>query len=203
MELSRILIVADLSDDHASLSDDAQIEGSMSQGHGTASPGVHARRMAPSGQIEAFDGERDTPARLPTAQDGLAPLADRFISHLNTALVIVTAAALPDDAVGAFEYERSGCVVGFVTQASIDPWRLLVCLSPANHTCGVAARASHLAVHLIPHDRFDLARLFGELTGDDVNKFTRLQMALGSRADTHPGRGPRHGRSPRRPVRVR
>jgi flavin reductase (DIM6/NTAB) family NADH-FMN oxidoreductase RutF len=179
MALSGILIVADLPDEHASLSDDAQIEGSRGQGHGTPSPGVKALRMTPSRESEAFDGDRDTPARSPTDPDGLAPIADRFIRHSNTALVIVTAAALPDDVVGTVEYERSGCVVGFVTQASIDPWRLLVCLSPANHTFGVAARASHLAVHLIPHDRFDLARLFGELTGDDVDKFTRCKWHWG------------------------
>jgi flavin reductase (DIM6/NTAB) family NADH-FMN oxidoreductase RutF len=72
--------------------------------------------------------------------------------------------------------ERSGCLVGFATQASIEPPRFLVCVSRVNHTFGPAMRAEHVAVHAAPpldDDPDDLSRLFGEETGDEVDKFTR------------------------------
>ena len=43
---------------------------------------------------------------------------------------------------------RAGCLVGFATQAGIDPPRFLVCLSVVNRTYRVARNASHLAVQL-------------------------------------------------------
>jgi flavin reductase (DIM6/NTAB) family NADH-FMN oxidoreductase RutF len=82
--------------------------------------------------------------------------------RLDVPMVIVTAAA---------DGERSGCLVGFSTQCSIDPPRYLVCISRANHTFAVAARSGYLAVHVLePSDR-ELAVLFGEQTGDRVDKF--------------------------------
>ena len=66
----------------------------------------------------------------------------------------------------------AGCLIGFATQTSIEPRRFLACLSEKNHTYRVAARgAEHLAVHLVPPDRMDLAELFGGETGDDTDKF--------------------------------
>lgn len=86
-----------------------------------------------------------------------------FVDGLDYPMFVVTAAD------GA---ERSGCLVGFATQASIDPPRLLVCLSQANHTTGVAAGSEFLAVHLLDADTdHDLAELFGGRTGDDTDKF--------------------------------
>ena len=67
--------------------------------------------------------------------------------------------------------ELSGCLVGFATQCSIDPPRFLVCLSTANHTFAVAEASDALAVHLLTEDDHELASLFGEQTGDDVDKF--------------------------------
>jgi flavin reductase (DIM6/NTAB) family NADH-FMN oxidoreductase RutF len=72
--------------------------------------------------------------------------------------------------------ERSGCLVGFATQASIDPPRFLICVSRVNHTFGLAMRAEHVAVHAAPapeDDRDGLAPLFGEETGDEIDKFER------------------------------
>jgi flavin reductase (DIM6/NTAB) family NADH-FMN oxidoreductase RutF len=85
---------------------------------------------------------------------------------LDVPMFVVT--ALADD-----DGERSGCLIGFATQTSIDPQRFLVCLSQANHTHGVALRASHLAVHWVPEDAMALAELFGGETGDDVDKLAR------------------------------
>lgn len=75
--------------------------------------------------------------------------------------------------------ERAGCLVGFSTQCSFDPPRYLVCISRANHTAGVAAGAGVVAVHALPAERADLARLFGEETGDRTDKFARVAWRPG------------------------
>ena len=67
--------------------------------------------------------------------------------------------------------DLAGCLVGFATQISIDPARFLIGLSVNNHTHRVAQQASRLVVHLLDSDSISLARLFGEKTGDDVDKF--------------------------------
>jgi len=74
---------------------------------------------------------------------------------------------------------RSGCLVGFATQTSIDPRRFLVGISQANHTHGVAAEAGYLAVHLIPQEHRELAELFGGETGDEVDKFEQCRWSEG------------------------
>jgi flavin reductase (DIM6/NTAB) family NADH-FMN oxidoreductase RutF len=79
---------------------------------------------------------------------------------------------------------RHGCLLGFATQTSIDPPRLLVCLSVKNATFSAAERATHLGVHLVPAGRLDLAELFGGETGDEVDKFA------GRRLDEGPGGEP-------------
>ncbi len=75
--------------------------------------------------------------------------------------------------------ERSGCLVGFATQASIDPARYLVCLSHTNHTYRVAERADVLGVHSLQRQQRELAELFGTQTGDEVDKFTRCRWEPG------------------------
>jgi flavin reductase (DIM6/NTAB) family NADH-FMN oxidoreductase RutF len=88
----------------------------------------------------------------------------RIVGELDYPMYIVTTVA---DGV------RSGCLVGFATQCSIDPPRYAVFLSDKNHTARVAAGAQALAVHVPPGDELELARLFGGETGDDVDKFAR------------------------------
>jgi flavin reductase (DIM6/NTAB) family NADH-FMN oxidoreductase RutF len=94
---------------------------------------------------------------------GSAPF-DELMGELDYPMFIVTTQAAG---------ERSGCLVGFATQTSIDPSRFLVCLSRRNHTTRVAAAAEHLAVHFVPDSAEDLAELFGGSTGDEVDKFSR------------------------------
>jgi flavin reductase (DIM6/NTAB) family NADH-FMN oxidoreductase RutF len=67
--------------------------------------------------------------------------------------------------------ERSGCLIGFATQCSVKPSRFLACLSEHNRTYDVATRAELLVVHLVPSGAQDLAELFGEETGDEIDKF--------------------------------
>jgi flavin reductase (DIM6/NTAB) family NADH-FMN oxidoreductase RutF len=76
--------------------------------------------------------------------------------------------------------ELSGCVVGFSTQSSIDPCRFLVCLSHENRTFKVASTASHLAVHLVSTEQRGIAEIFGAMTGDDVDKFSRCEWTSGA-----------------------
>jgi flavin reductase (DIM6/NTAB) family NADH-FMN oxidoreductase RutF len=89
---------------------------------------------------------------------------ERWVGEIDYPMYIVTAAA---------SGERSGCLVGFSTQCSIDPVRFLVCLSDKNRTYRVAQNAEVLAVHLVPADAQDLAALFGSETGDEIDKFDR------------------------------
>ena len=91
---------------------------------------------------------------------------------LDYPLFIVT--ATKDD-------RREGCVIGFATQTSFDPARFLACLSRENRTYRLALTADALAVHLIPRDRADLAKLFGGRTGDDIDKFERCAWHAGPR----------------------
>jgi flavin reductase (DIM6/NTAB) family NADH-FMN oxidoreductase RutF len=90
-----------------------------------------------------------------------------FIAGLDYPMFVVTAADVDTG-------ERSGCLVGFATQCSIVPLRFLVCLSRTNHTHRVAGRSRILAVHALSAGQRDLAVLFGEQTGDEVDKFTRV-----------------------------
>lgn len=87
---------------------------------------------------------------------------DPFTDDLDGPMYVVTAAS------GA---ERAGCLVGFASQCSIDPPRFMVWLSVANHTYRVARGAEYLTVHLLHRDDRALAELFGEQTGDRVDKF--------------------------------
>ncbi|WP_078284672.1 flavin reductase family protein [Mycobacteroides chelonae] len=73
----------------------------------------------------------------------------------------------------------SGCLVGFATQISINPPLFLVGLSEQNHTWRVSQAARHLTVHVIPQVEGELVRLFGEETGDNVDKFARCSWRLG------------------------
>jgi flavin reductase (DIM6/NTAB) family NADH-FMN oxidoreductase RutF len=95
-----------------------------------------------------------------------------FLDLIDYAYFVVTARA-PDA-------EMSGCLAGFVTQCSIDPPNFLVCISKVNHTLGVAERASGMGLHLLGEDQVDVARLFGEETGDLVDKFASVDWRLGS-----------------------
>jgi flavin reductase (DIM6/NTAB) family NADH-FMN oxidoreductase RutF len=74
---------------------------------------------------------------------------------------------------------RSGCLVAFATQCSIYPPRLLVCLSVVNFTTTVASRARALGVHVLRRDQPDLASLFGEESGDEIDKLSDVPWREG------------------------
>jgi flavin reductase (DIM6/NTAB) family NADH-FMN oxidoreductase RutF len=93
-----------------------------------------------------------------------------IVSHLDYPMVVVTAAAAG---------ERSGCLVGFHTQCSIDPPRWLIGISKKNHTYRIGLEAGVLTAHFLGEQDVGLARLFGEETGDEVDKFTRCRWHEG------------------------
>jgi flavin reductase (DIM6/NTAB) family NADH-FMN oxidoreductase RutF len=76
--------------------------------------------------------------------------------------------------------EASGCLAGFVTQASLDPVRFIVCVSKINHTFGVAESSNGIGLHLLGSDQTEIASLFGEQTGDVIDKFARVHWTQGS-----------------------
>ena len=93
-----------------------------------------------------------------------------LVSEVDYPMFVVTASA---------HGTRAGCLIGFVTQASINPPRLLVMLSKANRTYRVAQEADSLAVHFLSAANHDLATLFGEHTGDEIDKFALCEWREG------------------------
>lgn len=73
----------------------------------------------------------------------------------------------------------SGCLVGFTTQCSIDPPRHLVCISKANHTHAPALASTAMGVHVLDESDRGLASIFGELSGDDVDKLSLVPWRPG------------------------
>ena len=97
---------------------------------------------------------------------------DAFTDHLDYPMFVVTVPAPPGG-------RPSGCLVGFATQCSISPPRFLVCVSKANHTFRALPGVRRVGVHLLGHSDRDVAELFGERTGDDVDKFARCEWTAG------------------------
>ncbi len=95
----------------------------------------------------------------------------RLAAELDGPMIVVTALAA--------DGKRSGCLVGFSTQCSIHPPRVLVCISKANHTLPVATAAPVIAVHWLGDDDRGLAELFGGETGDELDKFERCSWRPG------------------------
>ncbi|BBX19532.1 hypothetical protein CRI77_14430 [Mycolicibacterium duvalii] len=89
---------------------------------------------------------------------------EALVSLLDYPMFVVTTRAGDD---------RSGCLVGFASQTSINPSRFLIGLSKKNRTFRIARDATHLAVHVFARDHLDVPRLFGGETGDETDKFTR------------------------------
>lgn len=98
--------------------------------------------------------------------DGLAALT----ASLDPPMAIVTT---------VLGEQRAGCLVGFHAQCSIDPPRYVVWLSKANHTYRVGLLAPRFAVHFLAEGDRALAELFGGLSGDEVDKFSRCDWQPG------------------------
>ena len=95
---------------------------------------------------------------------------DELARVADGTMVIVTA---------NFRDERAGCLVGFHCQCSIEPARYALWLSKPNHTCRVAIQSTHLGIHFLGHEDLELARRFGEHTGDAIDKFFGREVEEG------------------------
>jgi flavin reductase (DIM6/NTAB) family NADH-FMN oxidoreductase RutF len=93
-----------------------------------------------------------------------------LVSHLDNPMFVVTVATT---------HRRAGCLVGFATQCSIDPPRWYVGISKLNRTFDVAAEADLVVVHALGAANEGLARLFGEQTGDEIDKFSQCDWRPG------------------------
>jgi len=122
------------------------------------------RRGGPAVSVGAADRGREQ-------SDGLEDL-DAFFDTVDYPYYVVTVRT-PDG-------DMSGCLAGFVTQCSIDPPQFLVCISKVNHTLAVADRSPSMGLHLLGGDQLALARVFGEETGDLVDKFASVDWRLGA-----------------------
>jgi flavin reductase (DIM6/NTAB) family NADH-FMN oxidoreductase RutF len=100
---------------------------------------------------------------------------DCLVSHLDNPMFVVTAAT---------EDERAGCLAGFVTRCSIEPPRWYVGVSKLNHTFDVSTRANLVVVHALSPSDVELARLFGEQTGDEIDKFSLCRWEPGPNGRT-------------------
>jgi flavin reductase (DIM6/NTAB) family NADH-FMN oxidoreductase RutF len=99
-----------------------------------------------------------------------AEVFDSLVGELEYPMFIVTARAAG---------EPLGCLVGFATQASIEPPRFAICLSHKNRTFRRGRDAELLGVHCVPADAEALAELFGGQTADQVAKFERCSWHEG------------------------
>jgi flavin reductase (DIM6/NTAB) family NADH-FMN oxidoreductase RutF len=93
-----------------------------------------------------------------------------MVDAVDYPLYVITASA---------EDGPSGCLAGFVTQSSIHPVQFLICISKLNHTFGTAGRSTALGLHLLGSEQHDAAAHFGELTGDEVDKFEGIGWSPG------------------------
>jgi flavin reductase (DIM6/NTAB) family NADH-FMN oxidoreductase RutF len=117
------------------------------------------------------DAEAD-PHRAPTEDHAaVAKAMAAYTGRADYSLQVVTTTSASG--------EPSGCVVGFITQCSIAPPRLLVCISKVNHTYFASESSDAVAVHLIGRDQIQLASLFAEESGDTVDKFSQCAWHYG------------------------
>jgi flavin reductase (DIM6/NTAB) family NADH-FMN oxidoreductase RutF len=109
-----------------------------------------------------LQGRRCPIASDPTARRRAVESFNAVMAQLDGPMHVVTAASA--------DGESDGCLVGFGTQAGIDPARYVVLLSKANRTYDLAQRAEALGVHFPAPEQTDIAARFGTRTGDRTDK---------------------------------
>jgi flavin reductase (DIM6/NTAB) family NADH-FMN oxidoreductase RutF len=74
---------------------------------------------------------------------------------------------------------HAGCLIGFHSQSGIEPPTYAIWISKANQTYRIATMAETFGVHFLGKDDWQLAKLFGTTTGDDIDKFERCSWVPG------------------------
>jgi flavin reductase (DIM6/NTAB) family NADH-FMN oxidoreductase RutF len=92
------------------------------------------------------------------------------LDRLDTTACIVTT---------AHEGRIAGCLVTYLTAASIEPSRLLVLTSHENLTHELVERSGVLAVRPLARGQEEWVRRFGFQSGRDVDKFAGLEWRPG------------------------
>ena len=124
------------------------------------------RRRRGSSSVNLFPGGAHRGEEGETVTEDLGELT----ADLDYPMLVVTAVEGDD---------REGCLVGFASQCSISPLRFMVWISKVNRTAEVAARTPVVAVHYLSTADRAVAELFGEQTGDDIDKFERCRWQTG------------------------
>lgn len=118
--------------------------------------------MALQDVIVVFDGTM--------ADEELTETLVSLAGRLNFPMVVVTALD---------RGQPVGCLVGFSSQSSMEPFRYTVFLSVKNHTFDAVDVGSTVYVGFLSADDFTLAQLFGEETGDEIDKFEHCEWRAG------------------------
>ena len=104
------------------------------------------------------------------ANEELAETLVSIAGRLNYPMVVVT----------TLDRGRPvGCLVGFSSQSSMEPFRYTVFLSVKNHTFDAVGVGSTVYVGFLAADDFAVAQLFGEETGDEIDKFEHCEWRAG------------------------
>ena len=95
---------------------------------------------------------------------------DQLMGMLDYPVFLVTTEA---------DGQPSGCLVSFATQISARPPRFLVGIPNSSRSLGLASQFEYLAVHVLPRRGHGLAKLFGDETVDQHDKFRRCSWRAG------------------------
>lgn len=96
---------------------------------------------------------------------------DAVIERLDTTVCVVTS---------IWEGRPAGCLVTYLTPASLQPRRLLVLTSHENLTHQVVERSGVLAVNLVPRHKLEWHHHFGYRSGREIDKFAALDWRPGA-----------------------
>ena len=108
----------------------------------------------------------------PRPEPDLFTAYDELVGATDPVMLVVTVTVAD---------RRDGCLVGFHSQCGIEPRRHALWMSKANRTTRLVAddRCRHVGVHLLRADQHELARHFGTLTGDAVDKLEGVAVTDG------------------------
>src|SRR4051794_12759633 len=84
------------------------------------------------------------------------------LKHISYDMCLVTS---------AHEGKVNGHIVSYLTQSSLNPLRLIVCISLETYSYELINASRRLALHLLGKDQIDLVPTFGHRSGRDVDKF--------------------------------
>lgn len=73
----------------------------------------------------------------------------------------------------------NGQVATWVTQVSVEPTLMIVCLAPTRYTSELIDKSGRLTINILSKDQVDLVPHFGYQSGRDVDKFAAVPYKKG------------------------